>query len=115
MAEYGRGVQAEQHQAAEGHRQFMEEMRKTREDVRMVAEQLRESAEVVRQLHEARAREHEVRLQHIEQRLHLTISEFQKALVQQWKVTNDATASSRTLLHTAEQLLKAAQEKRMER
>jgi hypothetical protein len=50
-------------------------------------------------------------LQHIEQLLHLTISEFQEALVKQWQVTNDATTLAQKILHTAEQLLQTAQEK----
>lgn len=81
------------------------------ENIRVVAEQMRASAEMVRQLTEGRTREHEARLQQIELLLHLTISEFQEALVKQWQVTNDATTSAHKILHTAEQLLHAAQEK----
>jgi hypothetical protein len=81
------------------------------EDIRVVAEQMRASADMVRQLTEGRTRETEARMQQIEQLLHLTVSEFQEALVKQWKVTNDATTSAQKILHTAERLLQAAQEK----
>jgi hypothetical protein len=50
-------------------------------------------------------------LQQIERLLHLTISEFQEALVKQWRVTNDATTAAHKILHTAEQLLHATQKK----
>jgi hypothetical protein len=111
VAEHARVVQAKHHQAAEAQRQLMEEMRKAMEDIRVVAEQMRASAEIVRQLTEGKTREHEARLQHIEQLLHLTISEFQEALVKQWQLTNEATTSAQKILHTAEQLLQTAQEK----
>jgi flagellar motor switch protein FliG len=81
------------------------------EDIRVVAEQMRASADMVRQLTERKTRETEARLQHIEHLLHQTVTEFQEALVKQWKMTNDATTSAQRLLHTAERLLQAAQEK----
>jgi hypothetical protein len=110
-AEHTRMVQAKQHQEAEEQRQLIEGVRKAMEDIRVAAEKMRESAEIVRQLTEGRTREHKAQLLQIEQMLHLTISEFQEALVKQWKVTNDATTSARKILQTAEQLLQATLEK----
>jgi hypothetical protein len=53
----------------------------------------------------------EERIQGLEREYHLHLTEFQRAVANQWEVTNGVAASARELLKTAEQLLQAAEDK----
>jgi hypothetical protein len=109
QAETAREQAEIQRRGAEDARHVAVEVRQAMEDIRVVREKMRESAELIRQMTEGKMRENEIRFQQVEQLLHLTISEFQEALVQQWKVTNEATTSAQKILQTAERLLQATQ------
>jgi hypothetical protein len=110
LAETTREQAESQRRVAEDAQHVAEEVRQAMEDIRVVREKMRESAEMICQMTEGKIYENEIPFQQVEQLLHLTISEFQEALVQQWKVTNEATTSAQKILQTAEGLLQATQE-----
>jgi hypothetical protein len=53
----------------------------------------------------------EERIQHLEGEYHRTLTDFQRAVAEQWEVTNGVAATAREMLTTAEQMLDAAGQK----
>jgi hypothetical protein len=53
----------------------------------------------------------EERVHNLERAYHLHLTDFQRAVAEQWEVTKTVATSAREMLQTAELLLKAAEDK----